>query len=232
MSLVEHLQELRKTLIRVVVIILTSFCLAYGFGEYISEYLLTPLRSSLTAGSSGSIVYLGLLDKVISQLQVAFWSSVLLSSPFWFFEIWRFIKPGLHQYEIKVVRPFIFVGFLLFSSGVLFAYYLVFPMTFKLLLEFGVENVTATISLKEYLVLSCKVLLFFGCAFQLPNVLLILGFMGLVTKYSLRKMRKYVYVGFSAIAAMLTPPDIVSMVALWIPLLCLLAGWKFCSKAH
>jgi len=221
MSLMDHLEELRSTLIRISIIILLTFIVAYIFGPYIAEFLLSPLRAVLTDGESGQIVYLGLLDKVIAQLQLAFWSSTLLSSPLWFFEIWRFIKPGLYEYESKAVKPFVLVGFLLFTVGVLFAYFIVFPMTFKLLLEFGVDNVAATISLKEYIVLSSKTLLFFGLAFQLPNVSLILGFMGIVTKYSLRNMRRYVYVVFSMIAAIITPPDIVSMVGLWLPLVLL-----------
>ena len=221
MSLMDHLEELRSTLIRISLIILVTFFVAYAFGPYITEFLLTPLREVLKTGEAGNIVYLGLLDKVIAQLQLAFWSSALLSSPLWFFEVWRFIKPGLYSHETKVVRPFIFVGFLLFSTGVLFAYFVVFPMTFKLLLEFGVDNVTATISLREYIILSSKALLFFGLAFQLPNVSLILGFMGLVTKYSLRKMRRYVYVAFSIVSAVITPPDIISMVGLWLPLVLL-----------
>ena len=221
MSLMDHLEELRSTLIRISLIIVVTFFVAYGFGPYITEFLLAPLRAVLKAGESGNIVYLGLLDKVIAQLQLAFWSSALLSSPLWFFEVWRFIKPGLYAHETKVVRPFILVGFLLFSTGVLFAYFVVFPMTFKLLLDFGVDNVTATISLREYIILSSKALLFFGLAFQLHNVSLILGFMGLVTKYSLRKMRRYVYVAFSIVSAVITPPDIISMVGLWLPLVLL-----------
>ena len=221
MSLVEHLEELRTTVIRVAVIVLVAFVLAYGLGEYISEILLTPLRAGLGSQSGGQIVYLGLLDKVISQLQLAFWSSILLSSPLWFYELWRFIKPGLYDHEAKMVRPFLIVGFFLFILGACFAYYVVFPLTFELLLDFGVKNVQATISLREYIVLSSKALLFFGLAFQLPNVCLILGFMGLVTKYSLKNIRRYVYVGFAGASAFITPPDIVSMVGLWLPL-CLL----------
>ena len=130
-------------------------------------------------------MYLGFLDKVISQLQLAFWSSAVLSSPLWFFEIWRFLKPALYEHESKVIRPFIFVGFLLFSIGVCFAYFVVFPLTFKLLLDFGVGDVTANISLKDYIVLSSKALL--ELAFQLKCCIF-----GLYIFKFPKKMRRYV----------------------------------------
>lgn len=233
MSLTEHLEELRRTVVRVIVILALSFALSYSFGDVLSEILLSPLRSALDVGG-GKVVYLGLLDKVLSQLQVAFWTCVIISSPFWFFEVWRFIKPGLYAYEIKAVRPFILVGFLLFSLGVSFGYFIVFPFTFQTLLNFGVSNVEATLSLKDYLVLSSKVLVLLGILFQLPNVLLILGFMGVVTKQSLRKMRNYVYVGLAAASAVLTPPDPMTMMALWVPMVLLfeLGIWAVAVIVH
>lgn len=221
MTLTEHLEELRSTMIRVVIILGVSFVVCYGFGEHISEFLLAPLRSALTSEDGGQVVYLGLLDKVLSQFQVAFWTSIILSSPIWFYQIWKFIKPGLYDYEVKAVRPFLMVGFILFWLGVCFGYFLVFPLTFETLMQFGVGDVTATISLKDYLVLASKVLVFLGVIFQLPNILLILGFMGLVTKYSLRGMRSYVYVGFAVLSSVLTPPDVITMMGLWVPLVVL-----------
>ncbi len=220
MSLTDHLEELRKIAIHCLIILAVSFFVCYGLGEHISEFLLSPLRDSLKS-SSGEIVYLGLLDKVLSQLQVAFWASLIVSSPLWFYQIWKFIKPGLYDYEIKAVRPFVLVGFFLFCLGVSFGYFIVFPLTFEMLLSFGVGDVQATISLKDHLILCIKVLVFLGIVFQLPNVLLILGFMGLVTKYSLREKRSYVYVGFAFVAAMVTPPDVVTMLGLWVPLVVL-----------
>lgn len=217
MSLTEHLEELRSSVINIVIILFVTFAICYGKGEILVEWLLIPLRKAL-GNEGGQVVYLGLLDKVLAQLQVAFWSSIIISSPMWFFQLWKFVKPGLYDHEIKVVRPFIFVGFILFCLGVAFGQFLVFPLTFETLLQFGVGDIEATISLKEYLVLASKVLVFLGIVFQLPNVLLILGFMGIVTKYSLREMRRYVYVGFAVLSAMLTPPDPYTMLALWLPL--------------
>jgi sec-independent protein translocase protein TatC len=216
MSIVEHLEELRSTVVRVAIILVISFFACYGQGEVIQEILLAPLRDAL--GSAGKVVYLGLLDKVLSQFQVAFYSSVILSSPLWFYQVWKFIKPGLYDYEIKAVRPFVLVGFVLFWLGVSFGYFIVYPLTFDTLMNFGVTNVEATIGLKDYLVLSSKVLVFLGILFQLPNVMLILGFMGVVTKYSLRDMRRYFYVGFAIFSAMITPPDVITQMGLWVPL--------------
>lgn len=220
MPLVDHLEELRKRVIRILVILLVAFLVTYSQGDKIGEFLLIPLRNSL--GSEGKIVYLGLFDKVFSDLQVSFWSSILISSPLWFREIWAFIRPALHDSEVKVIRPFIITGFILFAAGIIFGYYVLFPLTFQVLGQVGVKDVQAMISLKDYLSLSSKVLVVLGLIFQFPILLLVLGFMGLVTKYSLRKMRRYIYVGLAIFAAVITPtPDPFTMMILWVPLILL-----------
>ena len=221
MALSEHLEELRKTLINIMAIVGLSFFIAYAYGDMIAHWMIYPLKNSLQGVEEGKIVYLGLLDKIMGQLQVAFWASIILSSPLWFWQIWRFIRPGLHLHEIKVIRPFLFLGFVLFCLGVSFGYFLVFPLTFEVLLHFGLKDIEAMISFKDYLILACKVLVFLGLAFQLPNVVLILGFMGLVTKYSLRQMRRYVYFALAVLAALLTPPDPYTLLGLWLPLVVL-----------
>ena len=216
MSLIDHLEELRGRVIRILGILVVSFAVCYTFGAQIGDFLLEPLRHAL--GDEGKIIYIGLLDKVLAQFQLAFWSSILLSSPIWFREFWLFIKPALYDHEIKAIRPFIFVGFVLFILGVSFGYCIVFPYTFETILGFGVQDIDAYLSMKDYLILSCKVLLFLGVLFQLPNVMLILGFMEVVTKQSLSAMRRYVYVAFAVLSAMITPPDVITMMALWVPL--------------
>ncbi len=220
MSFLEHLEELRTRLIRVLIIMFVSFGVCYSFSTEIQEILLTPLRQAI--GANGKVIFTGLLDKVLAELQIAFWSSVFLASPLWFREIWLFIKPGLYETEIKAIRPFILVGFLLFLMGVCFGYFVIFPFTFKTLISAGVTNVEAMLNLQDYLVLASKVLIFLGLLFQLPNIIVILGFMGLVTKFSLRNMRRYLAVAFAVAAAVITPtPDILSMMCVWIPMMIL-----------
>ncbi len=220
MSFMEHLEELRSRLIRVLIILVVSFGVCYFYSTAIQEFLLAPLREAI--GTNGRVVFTGLLDKVLAELQIAFWSCVFLASPLWFREAWLFIKPGLYEAEVRAIRPFIVVGFLLFISGVAFGYYVIFPFTFKTLITAGVADVEAMLNLQDYLLLSSKVLVFLGLLFQLPNVIVILGFMGLVTKYSLREMRRYLAVAFAVAAAVITPtPDILSMMCVWIPMMVL-----------
>jgi sec-independent protein translocase protein TatC len=220
MSFMEHLEELRSRLIRTLVILFVSFMVCYNFASVISEFLLHPLRQAL--GVEGKIIFTGLFDKVMAELQIALWSSIFFASPFWFREVWLFIRPGLYEKEIRAIRPFIIVGFLLFISGVAFGYYVLFPFTFKTLISMGVADVEAMLGLQEYLLLASKILVFLGFMFQLPNVMLILGFMGLVTKYSLRNWRRYIAVGFALFAAIITPTtDVLSLMSVWIPMMVL-----------
>jgi sec-independent protein translocase protein TatC len=219
MTLVEHLGELRTRLIRVGLILMVAFSVCYAFSVQISEFLIFPLKQGM--GDQGKIIFTGLFDKILAELQISFWSSVLLSSPLWFREIWLFIKPGLYESEIKTIRPFIFVGFLLFLAGASFAYYIVFPFTFKAVLTYGLQNIEAMMNIKDYLLLASKVLVMMGLLFQLPNIMLILGFMGLVTAPSLRSWRRYTAVAFAVLAAIITPPDVLSMMMVWVPLMVL-----------
>lgn len=219
MSLTDHLVELRGRIIKIVIILFLAFFVCYHFGPQIQDLLLKPLRDAL--GDSGKVVFIGLLDKVLTQFQLSFWSAIIVSSPLWFTQIWFFIKPGLYEKEVKIIRPFLFVSFLLFWAGVCFGYFIVFPFTFETILNFGVQGIEATMSLKDYIVLSSKILVFLGILFQLPNILLIMGFMGIIDSKKLSDARRYVITGFAVLSAVMTPPDPITMMALWIPLVCL-----------
>ncbi len=202
MGLLDHLEELRTRIIRIIIIMVVAFGVCYNFSAQISEFLLIPLRDAI-GPQGGKVVFTGLLDKIMAELQIALWSGVFIASPFWFRELWLFIRPGLYDHEVRAIRPFIFVGFLLFLAGVAFGYYVVFPFTFATIMTSGIQDVQAMLSVVDYLLLASKILVFLGILFQLPNVMLILGFMGLVTKYSLRSWRRYMAVFFAAAAAIL-----------------------------
>jgi sec-independent protein translocase protein TatC len=220
MSFMDHLEELRTRLIRILIILVVSFSVCYHYSSQISEFLLLPLRAAI--GTEGRVIFTGLFDKVMAEFQISFWACVFFASPFWFREAWLFIKPGLYEKEVNAIRPFIVVGFLLFLSGVAFGYYIVFPFTFKTLITYGVSDVQAMLNLQEYLLLASKILVFLGILFQLPNVMLIMGYMGLVTKYSLRSWRRYTAVIFAVVAAIVTPTtDVLSMMVVWVPMMVL-----------
>ena len=241
MSFWEHVEELRKMFMRVAIILAVAFVCTTYFADDITEYLLAPLRASLLDTKAGVIVYHNIFDKTLVQLNVSIWWAIMFSSPFWFYQVWSFIRPGLYSHEIKMVKPFMIFGWVLFIGGMAFGYYLVFPFAFKFLSMYGVSNVEANINLKDYISMSSQILLLMGVLFQFPNILLILGFMGLVTKQVLRKFRRYVYVGLAVIAAIFSPADVISMLAVWIPLLVLyelgiiLVAWivhPYLSKVH
>jgi len=216
MELYEHLRELRLTCIKIVLIILVGFTICSAFGDQITSFLLLPLRLALKPNEQ--IIFTGILDKVISFFQISFYASIIVSSPFWTFQIWSFIKPALYEKEIKLIRPFIFSSFLLFVSGVIFGYYVVFPSTFNLLLNFGTSDILAMPNLKTYLALSIKVLVFLGFIFQFPMVIFILGLLHIINNESIKKTRPYTYIILAIISAIFTPPDILTMMVLWIPL--------------
>ena len=219
MTIVEHLDELRTMMIKILLIIFMGFFAIYGLSDYLTSCLLKPLKEAL--GSHGQIVYLSVFDKVVVQLQLSFWATVIATSPLLFWQLWAFIRPGLYEKEAKVIKPFMWVGFLLFASGVLFAYFVVFPFTLNILVNFGTTDIVASISFSDYILLTIKVLVLFGVLFQIPNVMIILGFLEVVTKQSLAALRRYVYVGFTVLAAVITPPDVVSQLILLVPLIIL-----------
>lgn len=220
MSFWEHLEELRGMVMRIVWIFAITFVITCVYVDDITEILLRPLREALKLNNSGVIVYHSIFEKAWVQVDVSILWAIIFSSPLWFYQVWRFIRPGLHSHEVRAVRPFMVLGWFLFIGGMASGYF-VMPYAINFLAKLGVNGVTANINLRDYVSNVSYILLFLGAIFQFPNILMILGFMGIVTKYTLRKFRRYVYVGLSIFAAIFSPPDVISMLSVWIPL-CLL----------
>jgi sec-independent protein translocase protein TatC len=217
MSFWEHVEELRKVLMRIVWIFAISFVITTYFVDNITEFLLAPIRQSLAENHSGILVYHSVFEKAWVQVDVAIWWAIMFSSPLWFYQIWRFIKPGLYVHELRAVKPFMIFGWFLFIAGMCFGYFVAFPAVFSFLSKIGVSGIEANINLRDYVSTSSQILLFLGIIFQVPNIILILGFMGIVTKQSLRSLRRYIYVGLALFAAIFSPPDVISMLGVWVP---------------
>ena len=214
----EHLEELRKRLIRCAVAILLGFIVAYIFKEPLFEILVRPLVAALDA-SGNTMIFTGLPEAFFTYLKVSLLAGLVLALPVVFYEFWMFVAPGLYHRERTVVIPIVLCSLFFFAAGSLFAYYVVFPLGFKFFLSFASETIRPLPSMKEYLSFASKMLLAFGLAFELPLVLTGLAWFGLVDAAFLKKNRKYAVLVFFTVAAVLTPPDVISQVLLAIPLL-------------
>ena len=209
-----HLEELRKRLIACAIAIGAGFAISYFFAEELFQILIAPLRAVLPEGDR--LIFTALPEMFFTYLKVAFISGIMLVAPYIFYQLWLFIAPGLYKNEKKYVIPFVIISTLLFVGGALFGYFVVFPFGFKFFISFTNEYVKALPSVKQYFGFAVKLLFAFGIVFELPVVIFFLTKMGVVTPALLRKNRKYAILMTFIVAAILTPPDVITQ--------CMMAG--------
>jgi sec-independent protein translocase protein TatC len=227
--LMEHLIELRSRLIKAIVAFALMFAVCFVFAKDIYNVLVWPFV--WVAGPKHStFIYTALLEYFITQLKLAMFGAAFLSFPVIAAQIYMFVAPGLYKHERKAFLPYLIATPIFFVLGSLVVYFLVFPMLvrFSLHMQQLGGNGDATIELMpkvgEYLSLMMALVLAFGVAFQLPVVLTLLGRIGLITSAQLKSKRKYAIVGAFIMAAVLTPPDVLSQMSLAGPLLLLYEG--------
>ncbi|MFS4458884.1 twin-arginine translocase subunit TatC [Bdellovibrio sp. HCB2-146] len=214
-SLYEHLAELRTRLIYSVYILLIATGICYGFSDHIFNFVRAPIAPHLPGGG---LIYTGPLDKFMAHIKLSFVFGVIISCPFWLYQVWKFVAPGLYQRERRYTFGFIFAGTGLFLLGAAFSYFIALPMAFNFLMHFGGDVDKPMISIDQYLGFFTQMCLMFGAAFELPLIIVILGMMGIVSQSFLRKNRRYAVMTLAVISAIITPPDLLSMVMMLAPM--------------
>lgn len=209
-----HLEELRQRLIYCAIAVGAGFIISYAFSEELFKILITPLKENLPGNDR--LIFTNLPEMFLTYLKTAFITGILLAAPFLFYQIWMFVAPGLYQREKRYIIPFVFSSTLLFVGGALFGYFVVFPFGFNFFLGYANDYIQALPSVKQYFSFASKLLLAFGVVFELPVIIFFLSRMGLVTVDFLKKNRKYAILLTFALAAILTPPDVITQ--------CMMAG--------
>ncbi len=214
-----HLEELRKRLIACAIAVGVCFVGAYLVSRQLFGFLMLPLEKNLPEGST--LIFTNLPEMFFTYLKTAFIAGILIASPIIFYQLWMFVSPGLYYNEKKYIVPFVLSSTILFVGGALFGYFVVFPFGFKFFLGFANESLKALPSVKEYFSFASKLLLAFGIVFELPVVIFFLTKIGIVTPAFLKKKRKYFILLAFIIAAILTPPDVITQFMMAVPLILL-----------
>lgn len=219
MGLMDHLGELRMRLVRCCIAVIVGFFACWAVVDPIFDVLVNPLLAVLPKGSHA--IYTTLPEGFFTRMHIAFVAGVFLSSPVIFYQVWSFIAPGLYEEEKKYIIPIAVMSALFFVCGGAFCYFVVFPYAFSFFVSFATEEIVAMPKVSDYLSFVLKLILAFGIIFEMPLFAFFLARMGLVTAAMMRQVRRYAILGIFIVAAILTPPDVVSQLLMACPMLIL-----------
>ena len=218
-TLMGHLLELRARLLRGVVVLLLAFFALVPFSKVLYSRFAAPLVEKLQGGSE--IIATELVSTFFTLMKLSFFVALFVTMPYLLYQAWAFVAPGLYRNEKRLARPLLFAAVALFYAGGAFAWFLVLPAVFGFLTTFAADVVTLLPDVAGVLDFVMVILLAFGLSFELPVAVVVLVLTGAVTPAQLREYRGYVIVGVFIVAAVITPPDVLSQLMLAIPM-CLL----------
>ncbi|ELV07831.1 twin-arginine translocase subunit TatC [Wohlfahrtiimonas chitiniclastica] len=210
-SLIQHLMELRTCILRALLgVFVIFFCLIW-FRNDIYTFIAQPLINALPAGSK--LIATELISPFIVPIKLTLWLSFFLAVPWVVYQIWRFIAPGLYQKEKRLVFPLLASSILLFYTGMLFSYYAVMPLMVKFLVGTTPDGVEMATDIGQYLSVVLRLFFIFGVAFEVPVAIILLVLMDVISAKDIKAKRPYIIIGAFVVAAVVTPPDVLSQVA-------------------
>jgi sec-independent protein translocase protein TatC len=221
LTFTEHLEELRSCLLRALAAVIVASLACYFFADAIFGFMVAPLKQILPPGQN--LIGTSVTEAFFTEIKVSLLAGVLFSSPFIFYEIWRFIRPGLIGNEGRLVIPFVLCATLFFLGGAYFCYRIVLPVAFSYFIEqYGSLGVTPAIRLGEYFTFFFRMVLAFGITFELPIITFVLVRLGVWDHRFMRRSFRYAVIVIFILAAFLTPtPDIINQLLLALPMLLL-----------
>ncbi len=228
MGIMSHLVELRDRLLRVVISILVIFLCLFYWANDIYTYLAGPLTRHLPEGTQ--MIAIDVASPFLTPFKLVLMLSVFLAMPFILYQIWGFVAPGLYKHEKRLAGPLLASSIILFYCGMLFAFYVVFPLVFGFFTSVGPEMVSISTDIGRYLDFVISLFFGFGLAFEVPIATIILVAIGMTTPDQLAEKRPYVIVGAFVLGMLLTPPDIISQVLLAVPIWILFESGVLASR--
>lgn len=228
MPLLDHLVELRTRLLWSLVSIIVLFIAIFPFAEYVYQFLVQPLADVFDdMGGGRRLIFTALHEAFFTYIKLSLIAALFIAFPFISMQFWMFVAPGLYKHEKQALAPFLIATPVLFFMGAAMVYYIVMPWAYEFLLNFELQGAPGTLPIvsepkvNEYLSLSINLIFAFGICFELPVVLTLLGRIGMVSSRGMREKRKYAILISFIVAAVITPPDVISQVLLASVLICL-----------
>lgn len=222
--LLEHLVELRKRLIWSIVSFVAAFLICFLFAGRIYNFLEAPLAYALASNPHAHMIATAPQETFFTYVKVGMFAGLCLAFPLIAAQLWMFVAPGLYKHERRAFLPFLMATPVLFVTGAAFVYYIMLPYALRFFASFQTQGGNGTLGIElqarvsEYLDFVMSLIFAFGLCFQLPVLLSLLGRVGIISAAQLRSVRRYAIVGIFALAAIMTPPDIFSMLSLAFPL--------------